>query len=181
MVHLQSDLIFFFSQWKRSHDIVNPKNAQQKETFHQNYITKNMSLHQIMDFPPISNQLVVSTHLKNISQIGKLPQIGVKITNIWNHHPVKGQLSLIPLVHQTINGNVASPDPSGRSVEQSSLAIWNWHRRRIWVRKSPGKIEGDFGGWLVVLQDGWYGICKDMYRCICMSKRHNAVLWFFVT
>ena len=30
--------------------------------------------------------LVVSTHLKNISQIGNLPQIGVKIKNIWNHH-----------------------------------------------------------------------------------------------
>ena len=24
---------------------------------------------------------------KNISQIGSCPQVGVKITNIWNHHP----------------------------------------------------------------------------------------------
>ena len=32
--------------------------------------------------------LVVSTHLKNISQIGNLPQIGVKIKNLWNHHLV---------------------------------------------------------------------------------------------
>ena len=31
---------------------------------------------------------MVSTHLKNISQIGSFPQIGVKITNIWNHHLV---------------------------------------------------------------------------------------------
>ena len=31
--------------------------------------------------------LVVSTHLKNISQNGNLPQIGVKIKNIWNHQP----------------------------------------------------------------------------------------------
>ena len=30
--------------------------------------------------------LVVSTHLKNISQNGNLPQIGVKIKDIWNHH-----------------------------------------------------------------------------------------------
>ena len=30
--------------------------------------------------------LVVSTHLKNISQNGNLPQIGVKIKNLWNHH-----------------------------------------------------------------------------------------------
>ena len=31
---------------------------------------------------------MVSTPLKNISQLGNLPQIGVKIKNIWNHHPV---------------------------------------------------------------------------------------------
>ncbi len=30
--------------------------------------------------------LVVSTHLKNIGQIWNLPQIGVNIKNIWNHH-----------------------------------------------------------------------------------------------
>ena len=35
-----------------------------------------------------SNWKVVSTHLKNISQNGNLPQIEVKIKNIWNHHPV---------------------------------------------------------------------------------------------
>ena len=32
--------------------------------------------------------LVVSTHLKNISQIGNLPQIAMKITNVWKHHLV---------------------------------------------------------------------------------------------
>ena len=32
------------------------------------------------------NWLVVSTQLKNISQNGNLPQVGVKIKNIWNHH-----------------------------------------------------------------------------------------------
>ena len=35
---------------------------------------------------PISG-LVVSTHLKNISQIGSFPQVGMNIKNIWNHHP----------------------------------------------------------------------------------------------
>ena len=34
----------------------------------------------------VHNWLVVSTHLKNISQIGSFPQVGVKIKNIWNHH-----------------------------------------------------------------------------------------------
>ena len=32
--------------------------------------------------------LLVSTHLKNISQIRNLPQIGVKIKNLWNHQEV---------------------------------------------------------------------------------------------
>ena len=30
---------------------------------------------------------MVSTHLKNISQNGNLPQIGVKMKNLSNHHP----------------------------------------------------------------------------------------------
>ena len=29
---------------------------------------------------------MVSTHLKNISQIGSFPQVGMKIKNLWNHH-----------------------------------------------------------------------------------------------
>ena len=29
---------------------------------------------------------MVSTQLKNISQIGSFPQVGVKIKNLWNHH-----------------------------------------------------------------------------------------------
>ena len=29
---------------------------------------------------------LVSTPLKNISQIGSFPQVGVKIKNLWNHH-----------------------------------------------------------------------------------------------
>ena len=32
---------------------------------------------------------MVSTHLKNISQIGSFPQVGAKIKNICNHHLVK--------------------------------------------------------------------------------------------
>ena len=32
--------------------------------------------------------MVLSTHLKNMSQIGNLTQLGVKIRNTWNHHLV---------------------------------------------------------------------------------------------
>ena len=35
------------------------------------------------------NWLVVSTYLKNISQNGHLPQVGVKIKNMWKHLPEK--------------------------------------------------------------------------------------------
>ena len=34
----------------------------------------------------VYNWLVVSTHLKNFSQSGNLPQIGVKKKHVWNHH-----------------------------------------------------------------------------------------------
>ena len=35
---------------------------------------------------------MASTRLKNISQNGNLPQIGLKIKNLWNHHPVQIKL-----------------------------------------------------------------------------------------
>ena len=45
--------------------------------------------------------LVVPTHLKNISQNGNLPQIGVKIKNIWNHHPVIFENGVLCLLRTT--------------------------------------------------------------------------------
>ena len=33
-------------------------------------------------------KLVVSTNLKNISEIGSSPQVGMKVKNIWNQHQV---------------------------------------------------------------------------------------------
>ena len=41
--------------------------------------------------------LVVSTPLKNISQNGNLPQVGVKIKNVWNHHLVNVGKYTIPM------------------------------------------------------------------------------------
>ena len=51
--------------------------------FDESWYEENMSTYMILWY-----WLVVSTHLKNISQHGNLPQIGVKIKNIWNHHLV---------------------------------------------------------------------------------------------
>ena len=57
-------------------------------------LEKNMS-HMVI------YQLVVSTHLKNICQIGSFPQIGVKIKNFWNHHLV--------IYHGRITDHITSP------------------------------------------------------------------------
>ena len=48
-------------------------------------------------FPCETIWLVVSTPLKNISQNGNLPQIGVKIKNVWNQHLAIQQSSKIQL------------------------------------------------------------------------------------
>ena len=56
--------------------------------------------------------LVVSTPLKNISQIGSFPQIGVKIKNIGNHHPEKIALKLGP--EKSVSQ--MSSDPSNHQV-----------------------------------------------------------------
>ena len=43
--------------------------------------------------------LVVSTHLRNVSQNGNLPQIGVKIKNISNHHLVLHDVYIQFIIH----------------------------------------------------------------------------------
>ena len=46
---------------------------------------KRKHTYDIRERKTSENQLVVSTHLKHISQIGSFLQVGVKIKNIWNH------------------------------------------------------------------------------------------------
>ena len=50
--------------------------------------SKTLRYQQRVYYPGTSlvAKLVVSTHLKNISQNGSLPQVGLKIRNIWNQH-----------------------------------------------------------------------------------------------
>ena len=50
--------------------------------------------------------MVVSTHLKNISQIESFPQVGVKIKHIWNHHLVMLQS---PENEQLLHLKIPSP------------------------------------------------------------------------
>ncbi len=46
---------------------------------------------------------MVSTPLKNISQNGNLPQIGMKIKNIWNHYPaLKLHAEMVELISEKV-------------------------------------------------------------------------------
>ena len=49
--------------------------------------------------------LVVSTHLKNISQIGSSSQVGMTIKHIWNHHLVMFQ----PLISRGVKYDLRKP------------------------------------------------------------------------
>ena len=72
--------------------------------------------------------LVVSTHLKNSSQIGSFPQVGVKIKNIWNHH-----LVIVRLIttHRRGPGNQNYPDIFKQSLPTSASKRSTWNNRAI--------------------------------------------------
>ena len=73
--------------------------------------------------PPRKNLwLVVSTDLKNISQIGSFPQVRMKIKNIWNHQP---DLFFFPSGHlfDTSQGKKSSCDTS----DHGTLRHNTWH------------------------------------------------------
>ena len=80
---------------------------------------------------------MVSTHLKNISQIGNLPQKGVKIKNIWNHH-------LVFFLHHT-KQQILSPS---NSAIVTFLGWWvHVTLSEVkWTSKRSG-IKGH-GGWI---------------------------------
>ena len=68
--------------------------------------------------------LVVSTHLKNISQIGSFPQVGVKIKNIWNHHLVFYPTIDLPTIVSTISFVTFTWNfESGRKVSEIPLCV----------------------------------------------------------
>ena len=64
---------------------------------------------------------VVSTHLKNISQIGNLPQIGVKIKNIWNHH--LDFIHIITSIEDLYLGANAPGDPGHQGTHNPQVGV----------------------------------------------------------
>ena len=80
--------------------------------------------------------MVVSTQLKNISQVGSSPQVGMKIKNIWNHH-------LVSLIFQF---------PVSYGTWESSQAAAKW--LPIFISSNESRDENpwmpniyEVGGW----------------------------------
>ena len=67
---------------------------------------------------------MVSTHLKNISQIGNLPQIGVKIKHIWNHR-------LLVVANFWRNGCYIGRNPTWEST--SKKTCWRFFQWKLWA------------------------------------------------
>ena len=78
--------------------------------------------------------MVVSTHLKNISQFGSFPQTGVTIKNIWNHQPVYYAVSWgiynQPIVEVPIN----HPVQMECHLHLASLRLWPFLG---WLKSDP--------------------------------------------
>ena len=82
---------------------------------------------------------MVSTHLKNISQIGLSPQVGVKIKNVWNHQLVynrKGKSSSQPPIILVFHLNFPL---CNRRVPSSQLHVS--YQKRLGQRSSIWKIH----------------------------------------
>ena len=82
---------------------------------------------------------MVSTPLKNIRQIGNLPQIGMKIKNIWNHHLEMYFLSIYisleklripPLVYRFDHQNFGDSTLLHHGF-WSSLALGRWYPKNF--------------------------------------------------
>ena len=89
------------------------------------------------DFNSIIHWLVVEpTHLKNISQNGNLPQIGLKIKYIWNHHLVHH--------HDTRDGRNAANHPT-----YMKLVVNNGRMQDFWTINST--IDGSHSNkkWII--------------------------------
>ena len=120
--------------------------------------------------------LVVSTHLKNISQIGNLPQIGMKIKNVWNHHLVCSVPAGSPLFHPDGSDLPLWPSPSlgWWNVHFLSFSRFFFHSLRIHLYGISPNQSYDMGMGCLDHQSrdgsGFLGIsnldCCDLPRCV---------------
>ena len=107
--------------------------------------------------PEVCEKLVGGSNpLKNISQNGNLPQVGVTINNIWNHHLVKHFLWEFPTLHPSRPKALTLENalkPLGTSENLMSRNLDKYPGNLPWNHdgKSLGNLEasrfcGDFRG-----------------------------------
>ena len=103
--------------------------------------------------------LMVSTHLKNISQMGNLPQTMVKITNIWNHHLVVFGIGNTPTGkhHDTVAFFEASALLEANLHWNHQLQQSKWQHCLMW-----GTMGGTASEWLnwMANYSWWFQLVK---------------------
>ena len=148
--------------------------------------------------------LVVSTHLKNISQIGNLPQTGVKIKSIWNNHLDhlcgKNRVSrhasegwpcwIACRLTQATNAQGATVHCLGQRpgiwVMTRPCTLWRWSKCSVWGGlPNHHKLLDDPYGILIPTKDPQnssrsrvHHRCpksKNLLKC-CPQKRHPQFL-----
>ena len=105
--------------------------------------------------PGIHHWLVVSTHLKHISQIGSFPQVGMKMKNIWNHHPD----------HESTN---ESTNESIRKLVSTCFTI---------LRPKRNEISEGFSVFPPPKTNGWSPETGDQFKRKSSSSKHACFRW----
>ena len=103
---------------------------------------------------------MVSTHLKNIRQIGNLPQVGTNIKNVWNHHIVRlakpkrhvssSLATRRPKQLYVLEDIQLSPQPSPPEklpVDQARYVNGFWNPRTTIFSESEPFKKGHFQPW----------------------------------
>ncbi len=118
---------------------------------------------------------MVSTHLKNISQNGNLPQIGVKIKHIWNHHPViYGMILQAPIpTHPHLCCNAVQTSPE-RTLDDARA-------RMATPALNPGVVcRWPKGGGNLPREGFYWGnkhFFKSCWRCFLFGKWAFVFFW----
>ena len=90
---------------------------------------------------------MVSTHVKNISQNGSFPQIGMKIKNLWNHHPVKyietSYTTVTSALYQLQTQCKQQPSLPYRNVLQT-FQNNTWNLQKWYWQISPQNMSSQF-------------------------------------
>ena len=137
-------------------------------TFHYFFRKKNNTKYPSWWFQPIW-----------ISQIGSLPQIGAKIKNIWNHHPVSVKIQHVTGIAPTYDflrvGNTwqVGIETIGHSEAGNWWPRWWQHWRKIAMQRLPCR-------WPSALTFKATSSQKLILKmCMCFTPIRNSKISFF--